>query len=348
MTEVNMPRARDKSLDYQILRECAIRPISKRATTTVDANFWTELRSGTLSARFDFLREQLKTVLTPEASVDSIEKTDLLQSIARYSLRMGAWTLLKQVISALLVQVRHEFSTQHRLSIATGLISEWALAAGDGQCASIYASESLAWGSETHRIRAYLAYASSLMGPPKSSRDRLNFELSRAATEQQALIQDRHQFTLLHHFRLVLLRKMDRLENAKIESLTISDCAEVGPVFDQCKKSSNSVVSELAVFAYWVGNWNQDTVLSGPADEVACFHGNGRWRELQLIETMQGNNVEYLLEEERQWITMLDSLSEKLVWPQCPIVDKYYLDRLPTKIETATVYVAKRRLLCCI
>lgn len=348
MTEVNTHRTRHQSFDYQILRECAIRPIAKKVITTVSENFWKELSSGNLSAQFDFLREQLKALLTPEISVDPIVKTDLLQAISRYSLRMGAWSLLKQVISALLLQVRHEFSTQHRLSIATGLMAEWALAAGDGQCASIYASESLSWGSETHRIRAYLAYASLLMGPAKSSRDRLNFELSRAATEQQALIQDRHQFTLLHHLRLVLLRMMDRLENAKIESLTISDCSEVDPVFDQCKKSSNSVVSEIAIFAYWVGKWNQDSVLSRSADEVACLHEKGRWRELQLIEAMQGNKVQYLTREERQWITMLDSLSEQLVWPQCPIVDKYYLDRLPTKIETTNVYDAKRRLLCCI
>lgn len=86
-----------------------------------------------------------------------------LLSVARLALRMGAWQLLGTVLPCAIGLARSAPQSR-RLSVATGLVAEWALVCGQPRTACLYASESLYHGSERQRIRGYLGLAHAMAG----------------------------------------------------------------------------------------------------------------------------------------------------------------------------------------
>jgi hypothetical protein len=130
------------------------------------------------------------------------------QLMARACLRLGAWRMLGSLLGTQLRELRASCPTPYRMSRATGLTAEWALAADQPALAIFYANESLAWGAEPHRIRSYLAYATHARQCGVAPLDEIHFLLSTEATRLQASLKDRHVFSLLHTLRLRIIRHL--------------------------------------------------------------------------------------------------------------------------------------------
>lgn len=341
-----MPSAHPEFADSQFLRECSILPASNiRLIDPSTDDFWTLIHGGHEHEPFDStkrekcyaqLSETLRSLLSNQGPQTSLAEAESLQWIARYALRLGAWQLLSRCIGRLLSWVRSWLPTPYRLSLVTGLVAEWALASGNGKIAIIYASESFAWGSEPHRIRSYLAYAHLLMGSPRECRDELNFVLSHAATTQLPELSGRRPFTSLHEYRLTLLRQ----ETWPQESFAnlLKKCLDV---------ESPLIVPQLALLADWA-MFQSSNIALFPSSVIQLFVQQGRWRDLRLAELSSCNQLFLLTGDQHAWINKLDELAESLVWPEPSIVDRHYIDQLPTTILDDDPFFARRRMLCCI
>lgn len=120
----------------------------------------------------------------------------------RHAIRAGSWELLAWISHALIQGSRHMPPCKLQ-GIAAGLLAEWALAAGDGKTAMIYARESLGSRGEVQRIRGYLALAHALIGDTDGAR--VQTLCAREATRQQANLSSCADFAQLQHLRIQLL-----------------------------------------------------------------------------------------------------------------------------------------------
>lgn len=272
------------------------------------------------------------------------------QLMARAALRLGAWNLLSVLVRTQLRESRSACPTAYRLSRATGLVAEWALASGQPDIAIVYIDESLTHGTEQHRMRSYLGYANVLQNRSHfSPLDDIPFLLSIEATRRQVALGNRHMFSLLHAVRLRCLSLLNndcspsQSELARVQS-------DYALLIEQAQPgSSPRFLATLAVTVALPAG----TISIAPGDLEAAIDflfGAGRWRDLQLLHLTDPTRFPRLPPRAVAFIRQMDQLGH--VWTsQMPVagpVDRELLAALPTGIQTANAREAQRRMLCCI
>lgn len=202
-----------------------------------------------------------------------------LLSVSRLALRLGAWELLGKVLPGALGIVRSSPQSR-RLSVATGLVAEWALARADHRTACLYTSDSLYHGSERQRLRGYLGLAYAMAG--SWDRARLLCEEAWSAQNLQAETAGRAPFGALNLIRVEALRAMAensevRLENARRRFGTYSRFFETS-------------LSRIPILHGRLALALASTSINGMncSDEVfaigRALAEEGRWRDCTLID----------------------------------------------------------------
>lgn len=290
------------------------------------------------------LHDALMQAANPQSAEDIPGSTLELQKIARLALRIGSWKLLQPVLRILLDQLRSQLPTSRRMSQATGLIAEWALASLQPQIALIYSQESLAWGAEPHRIRSYVAYAHACL-KTGSVRDDMDMLLSMQAAERQALLSDRIVFGKLHQIRLACLTPSDgtsRFFSTSIENLTamvqnfLRDSNPDHPATHLAACAAAASEIDLGEFTF--------AVQSG----INFLIRSGRWRDRLLLNQIDPSRFASLSLHEEKLVSSLNEIAAAL--PDDPSVtpDSLYLPILPSSALQASPQEALTAFLCCI
>jgi hypothetical protein len=338
----------DKSIEKVVLRECCSVPSQRFVTDeneTDGERFWKSSNGCHDIATGDCLSDKHSSKAMGDFLEDArsnsnfdIEQAEDLGAICRYLLRIGAWRALSVAVDILINKTRHAFPTPFRLSIATGLITEWSLSSANGKLAILYASECLAWGHEVHRIRSYLAYAHLLMGAPRDAQDEMNLFLSRSSVLQHAILNDRKAFNQLHQYRTCLLSN---------SMCNTEESEELYAICNERVSPNSETVFRLATLARWACA-TEEITLDG--EIVSFLLRRGRWRDLLIAECCKARGVTLFNERQREWIRELDALAKEFPIQNRSAIDRHYtsqLPRAPIEIRIAP-NIAKMRLLCCI
>lgn len=203
-----------------------------------------------------------------------------LLSVSRIALRTGAWKLLARTLPAGLALARN-CPQRRRLSVATGLVAEWALAAGHSRLACIYATESLRHGSENQRIQGYLGFAYALA----SQWDYTFLLLGNALAVQnsQSNTRDRRAFgasnlVRAYAIRAIMTSSYEDLEEAERRFRDWHSVMHSNP---------SSMPASTALVALNVGKVAHgqppDEIMELVLDDILK---HGRWRDLLALERL--------------------------------------------------------------
>lgn len=295
----------------------------------------------------EILRDTLEWIVDHRSEEWSLVTTLELQGIARASLRIGAWKLLQSTLYHLFDSLRTYLPTPQRMSRATGLLTEWALASRHPDIAFIYSQESLAWGGEPHRIRSYMAYARSCFqstGP----RDEIDILLSTQAVERQPGLSSREIFGKLHEIRLdslALLNAPPPARQTKVDLIREKIFQFFKGFPHDTTAATHLVRCTAAVMKEYLG----DIIPS--SDLAAAIRGlteSGRWRDRRLLNQIDPSLFSPLLPEETAFVEGLDQLSSILKKDAFLTPDSFYLDMLPTSISQISDQDVLICFLCCI
>lgn len=298
-----------------------------------------------------FLRQALAQASKNESPGAVIETTLELQKMARALLRIGAWKLLRPVLRMLLDQLRSGLPSPRRMSQATGLTAEWALAAVRPRVAFIYNQESLAWGCEPHRIRSYLAYARACLNP-ESMRDELDLSLSMHATERQESLSGRTIFNELHQIRLNCLALLvGPVGSTEVDRDAIQ--RQFQAFFDRhsTDEPKPSAATHLVTCAAAAikGLLADISVSEGAVDSSLRFLAEtGRWRDRQLLHQIAPSRFAPLSSQESDLVEGLNQTAASVPTDDFETPDSPYLASLPPTVEQPSVREALIAFLCCI
>lgn len=270
------------------------------------------------------------------------------QLMARACLRLGSWNLLRSLLGAQLRECRALCPTPYRLSRATGLASEWALAAGLPEPAFAYGEESLSWGTEPHRIQSYLAYAHALQGrDAESPLGELPFLVSFEATLRQRALRERHAFSMLHSLRLRCLRL--RVGSHPPDVIGFATIAED---FEALLRIAppESAPRNLAVLALALATGSPQSLSSDDqlVEAIEFLRETGRWRDLRLLFQADPRRFGDVSSSDLRLTKRLDALVPELALEPPGPVDRDLFALLPGRLETSNPDEARRRFFCCI
>ena len=201
-----------------------------------------------------------------------------LLSVSRLALRIGAWDLLGTVLPPALGMVRTA-PQPRRLSVATGLVAEWALSRAEPLIACVYAAESLYHGSERQRLRGYLGLAYAMAGC--WDRARLLCEEAWSAQNLQAEAAAKAPFGALNLIRVEALRAMTESSTVRLASAR-RRFHTLRPLFARAVSRVPDLHARLALA---LASERVEKVDCG--DEIAAIsremEGEGRWRDCALL-----------------------------------------------------------------
>lgn len=260
-----------------------------------------------------------------DANVKETIGASALLSIARVGLRCGAWQLLGKVLGQGLAWSRLR-PQKRRLSVASGLVAEWALASGETRVAFTYARESLRHGAETQRIKGYLGFAHALAD--NWSQAFLFFREALASQKAQAVIHDRSAFGEANLIKAYALKAMNRRE---------MDCLQHAKArFSEAAESLTSVkstfpINTAALSIAYAEQALQGTTAIDTKKIIQDIEMAGRWRDCIFFARM-GQEYAGLPDRIHAIIRELDALAQ--YFPEVESLVDEVLTYLPKNISS--------------
>lgn len=236
-------------------------------------------RQGDIDSQVSTMESLLESIQTAGPLCLETVGTSALLSVSRVALRTGAWKLLASTLPAGLSLARQR-PQKRRLSVATGLVAEWALAAGHSRIACIYATESLRHGSENQRIQGYLGFAHALAAQWDYAFLLLGNALAVQNTQEGA--GDRKAFGASNLIRAYAIRSiMDRSRH---------HLDEAGRRFREwhslLHSNQSSMPAVTARVALCLAHMAHHLPLDADMDlDLREILNRGRWRDLILLES---------------------------------------------------------------
>jgi hypothetical protein len=289
----------------------------------------------------------LDCALNWHATQDPFLATLDRQMMVRACLRLGAWRMLGSLLGTQLRELRASCPTPYRMSRATGLVTEWALAAAQPALAIFYANESLAWGAEPHRIRSYLAYATQARQCGSSPLDEIHFLLSTEATRLQASLEDRHVFSLLHTLRLRIIRNLLPKCAAHAEGWNTLK-RDLMTLLEAAPEDSSPLHQGILSAALLPGSCSPICSAEQVQSAVCALFRMGRWRDLTLLHQSDPERFTKLVPSAVDFVAQLDARSELIGLGPAGPADRPLLESLPLSITTDSPDEAALRFLSCI